>query len=74
MQRAQSSQVPKICARHVDELLRATAASGAYKTNPIERFFRDIHQSRGHIANNTDTYARAHGAVMLGLPNMDPFV
>ena len=74
MQRAQSSQVPKICARHVDELLRATAASGAYKSNPIERFFRDIHQSRGHIANNTDTYARAHGAVMLGLPNMDPFV
>ena len=74
LQRAQSSQVPKVCARHVDELLRATAASGAYKTNPIERFFRDIHQSRGHIANNTDTYARAHGAVMLGLPNMDPFV
>lgn len=74
LQRAQSSQVPKVCARHVDELLRATAASGAYKANPIERFFRDIHQSRGHIANNTDTYARAHGAVMLGLPNMDPFV
>lgn len=74
LQRAQSSQVPKVCARHVDELLRATAASGAYKSNPIERFFRDIHQSRGHIANNTDTYARAHGAVMLGLPNTDPFV
>lgn len=74
LQRAQSAQVPKVCARHVDELLRATAASGAYKSNPIERFFRDIHQSRGHIANNTDTYARAHGAVMLGLPNTDPFV
>ena len=74
LQRAQSSQVPKVCARHVDELLRATAASGGYKTNPIERIFRDIHQSRGHIANNTDTYARAHGTVMLGLPNADPFV
>ncbi len=74
LQRAQSAQVPKVCARHVDELLRATAASGAYKSNPIERFFRDIHQSRGHIANNTDAYARAHGAVMLGLPNTDPFV
>ncbi|MGH8830810.1 MAG: acyl-CoA dehydrogenase family protein [Polaromonas sp.] len=74
LQRAQSSQVPKVCARHADELLRATAASGGYKSNPIERIFRDIHQSRGHIANNTDTYARAHGAVMLGLPNTDPFV
>lgn len=29
---------------------------------------------RGHIANNTDTYARIHGAVMLGLSNPDPFV
>lgn len=74
LQRAQSARVPKVCARHVDELLRACAASGLYKGNPIERFFRDIHQSRGHIANNTDAYARAHGSVMLGLENADPFV
>ncbi|MGH6627358.1 MAG: acyl-CoA dehydrogenase family protein [Burkholderiaceae bacterium] len=74
LQRAQSAQVPKVCAHHANELLRATAASGAYKSNPIERIFRDIHQARGHYANNTDAYARAHGAVMLGLPNTDPFV
>jgi 3-hydroxy-9,10-secoandrosta-1,3,5(10)-triene-9,17-dione monooxygenase len=54
--------------------LRACAASGLYQSNPIERIFRDIHQARGHIANNTDAYMRGHGAVMLGLPNMDPFV
>lgn len=74
LQRAQASQVPKQCARMVDELLRACAASGTYRSNPIERSFRDIHQARTHIANNTDLYARAHGAVMLGLPNTDPFV
>jgi 3-hydroxy-9,10-secoandrosta-1,3,5(10)-triene-9,17-dione monooxygenase len=74
MQRAQASQVPKLCGERVNELMRACAASGTYKTNPIERIFRDIHQGRGHIANNTDAYARAQGAVMLGLPNMDPFV
>ncbi len=74
LQRAQSASVPKVCARHVDELLRACAGSGLYKNNPIERFCRDIFQARGHIANNADAYARAHGAVMLGLPNTDPFV
>jgi len=74
LQRAQSALVPKVCARHVDDLLRAMAASGTWKHNPVERFFRDIHQARGHYANNTDAYARAHGAVMLGLPNNDPFV
>lgn len=74
LQRAQSARVSKICAQQVNELLRACAGSGLYKANPIERFFRDIHQARGHIANNADAYARAQGAVMLGLPNADPFV
>ena len=74
MQRAQAAQVPKRCAEVVNEIMRACAAGGVFKTNPIERTFRDLHVARGHIANNTDTYARAHGAVMLGLPNADAFV
>lgn len=74
MQRAQASQVPKLCAAAASELMRACAASGTYKSNPIERVFRDIHQARSHIANNTDAYSRAHGAVMLGLPNADPYI
>lgn len=74
LQRAQSSLVTKLCAERVSELLRACAAAGLYRENPIERIFRDIHQARGHIANNADAYLRAHGAVMLGLPNTDPFV
>lgn len=74
LQRAQSAQVPKVCAQYVNELLRALAASGCYRGHPVERAFRDIHQARAHYANNTDAYARAQGAVMLGLPNTDPFV
>ena len=74
MQRAQSAQVPKLCAEAVNEIMRACAAGGVFKSNPIERTFRDLHVARGHIANNTDTYARSHGAVMLGLPNADAFV
>ena len=74
MQRAQAATVPKLTFERVNELMRACAAAGTYKTNPIERTFRDLHVARGHIANNTDTYARAHGAVMLGLPNADAFV
>ena len=74
LQRAQAASVPKLCFEHANELLRACAASGTFKTNPIERVMRDIATGRGHIANNTDTYVRAHGGVMLGLPNTDPFV
>ena len=74
LHRAQSAAVPKRCAEHVNDMMRACAASGVFKSNSLERIFRDVHTARGHIANNTDTFARAHGAVMLGLPNADPFV
>ena len=74
LQRAQAATVPKLTFERVNELMRACAAAGTYKTNPIERIFRDIATGRGHIANNTDIYVRAHGAVMLGLPNSDPYI
>lgn len=72
--RYQSAYVTNTCAEKVSALLRSMAASGLYKTNPVERIFRDIHQARGHIANNMAAYARAYGTVQLGLPNPDPYV
>lgn len=74
MQRAQAAAVPKLCFERVNEMLRCCAASGVFKNNPIERIFRDMATGRGHIANNSDAYVRAHGAVMLGLPNADPYI
>ncbi len=74
LQRAQAALVPKLCGERVNELMRACAASGTFKTNPIERIYRDMATGRGHIANNTDAYVRAHGGVMLGLPNADPYI
>lgn len=74
MQRAQAATVPKLCSERINELMRACAASGTFKTNPVERIFRDMATGRGHIANNTDAYVRAHGGVMLGLPNADPYI
>ena len=72
--RYQSSYVTNICAEKVSELLRNMAASGLYSENPVARIFRDLHQARGHIANNYMAYGRSYGAVQLGLPNPDPFV
>lgn len=72
--RYQSAYVTNTCAEKINTLLKCMAASGLYKTNPIERTFRDIHQARGHIANNVAAYGRAFGTVQLGLPNPDPYV
>lgn len=72
--RYQSSYVTNVCADRVNDLLRSMAASGLYNSNPVARLFRDLHQARGHIANNFMAYGRSFGAVQLGLPNPDPFV
>ena len=72
--RYQSSHVTNVCADRVSDLLRCMAASGLYSTNPVARYFRDLHQARGHIANNEAAYRRSSGVVQLGLPNSDPFV
>lgn len=72
--RFQSSYVTNVCAEKVSELLRCMAASGLYSSNPVQRLFRDLHQARGHIANNYMLYGRSFGTVQLGLPNPDPFV
>src|SRR3989344_9329248 len=72
--RYQSAYVTNICAERANDLLRSMAASGLYNTNPVARLFRDLHQARGHIANNYMAYGRSYGAVMLGLPNPDPYV
>jgi 3-hydroxy-9,10-secoandrosta-1,3,5(10)-triene-9,17-dione monooxygenase len=74
MYRYQSSYVTNVCAEKASELLRCMAASGLYSTNPVARLFRDLHQARGHIANNYMAYGRSLGAVQLGLPNPDPYV
>lgn len=74
LQRAQAAHVPKLTGHLANELLRASAGSGLYKINPIERVFRDIHQGRAHIANNTDAYVRAYGSQVLGIQNQEPFV
>jgi len=72
--RYQSAYVTNTCAEKVNALLRSMAASGLYNTNPVARIFRDVHQGRGHIANNVAAFGRAFGTVQLGLPNPDPYV
>ena len=72
--RYQSAYVTNTCAEKISALLKSMAASGLYNTNPVARLFRDVHQARGHIANNVAAFGRAFGTVQLGLPNPDPYV
>lgn len=72
--RYHASYVANVCCEQVSNLMRSMAASGLYSDSPVGRIFRDVHQARGHISNNFTSHARAYGAVVLGLPNPDPYV
>jgi 3-hydroxy-9,10-secoandrosta-1,3,5(10)-triene-9,17-dione monooxygenase len=62
LQRAQAAAVPKICCRAGQRADARLRRQRVYRSNPLERIFRDMHVARGHIANNTDHFARLHTA------------
>ena len=72
--RYQSAMCAERCAVHVARLLRSSGAQGIFDSNPIARFFTDIHAARAHYANNPDRPGRNYGGVLLGLSNADLFI
>lgn len=72
--RYQSALAADRCVEHVSRLFRSCGASAIFQSNPIGRFFGDIHAARAHYANNPDRFGRNYGGVLLGLPNADLFI
>jgi hypothetical protein len=55
-------------------LLHAISKIAMQQSNPTTDTMAQLDRFLNYVANNTDAFARAHGGVMLGLPNTDPFV
>jgi 3-hydroxy-9,10-secoandrosta-1,3,5(10)-triene-9,17-dione monooxygenase len=72
--RYHSARVVDRCAQVVDDLFSASGGRAIFQTNPLLRFFLDIHAARGHYANNPEKPARNSGGVLLGLKNTDFFI
>lgn len=72
--RFQAAEVAEICAWHVSKLLQVSGGHGVYLSNPLVRFFLDIHTARCHFANNADLMGRNFGGVSFGLDNKDNFI
>ncbi|HEY6418359.1 MAG TPA: hypothetical protein VIX59_05080 [Candidatus Binataceae bacterium] len=72
--RYQSALAADRCVAQVDRLFNSCGGQGVYVTNPVTRFFLDIHAARMHYANNPDKLGRNYGGVLMGLKNSDFFI
>jgi len=72
--RHDSALVSDACVQAMDGLLGCSGASGMFYSHPLNRFFRDLHSGRGHVANTPGKFARNWGAVQLGQYNTDFFL
>ncbi len=72
--RYETSRVGPKCVAAIDNLFRAAGGSAIYETNPLLRYFNDMHAAEAHYVNNPHKPAQNFGAVMLGGPNTDFFI
>jgi len=62
--------VQELATRTVDRLFAVGGGTSVRLDSPIQRFWRDLHTGRSHIANEYDASAQAFGRHLLGLPAM----
>ncbi|MCB9661439.1 MAG: flavin-dependent monooxygenase [Sandaracinaceae bacterium] len=72
--RYETSRVGPKCVAAIDSLFRAAGGSAIYETNPLLRYFNDMHAAEAHYVNNPHKPAQNFGAVMLGAANTDFFL
>lgn len=69
--RVNDAHVGREAMRIVEHIIEGSGASVYFDTNPLQRFWRDLHSIGGHTYFNTDSAFQILGRHMLGLP-IDP--
>jgi 3-hydroxy-9,10-secoandrosta-1,3,5(10)-triene-9,17-dione monooxygenase len=65
--RRNAAYVANLCFDAIEGLYKATGGRGAYKTNPIQRHYRDASVGITHISMSWDVMGAEYGRYMLGL-------
>jgi 3-hydroxy-9,10-secoandrosta-1,3,5(10)-triene-9,17-dione monooxygenase len=65
--RRNAAYVTNLCFDAIDGLYKATGGRGAYKTNPIQRHYRDASVGITHISMSWDVMGAEFGSYALGL-------
>jgi 3-hydroxy-9,10-secoandrosta-1,3,5(10)-triene-9,17-dione monooxygenase len=66
----------QLCLRAIERIYLASGGNANYESNPLQRYWRDIHAMGAHAAIGFDAAAETFGLNELGLPRStrDPYV
>ncbi len=58
----------QLCVRAMERIFLASGGSAHYETNPLQRYWRDVHAMAAHAGLNFDMAGESFGRMELGLP------
>lgn len=73
--RVSCAATTRLCVQAIERIYANSGASANYNTNPLQRYWRDVHAMSVHPVLNFDQAGEAFGRAELGLPpkSFDPF-
>jgi 3-hydroxy-9,10-secoandrosta-1,3,5(10)-triene-9,17-dione monooxygenase len=63
------SRIAKLCPEAIERIYLSSGGNVNFKSNPIQRYWRDIHAMVAHVALNYDAAGESYGRFALGLPS-----
>jgi 3-hydroxy-9,10-secoandrosta-1,3,5(10)-triene-9,17-dione monooxygenase len=60
--------IAQMCAQAMEQIFLASGASAGFESNPLQRYWRDIHIMATHAGLNFDSAGESFGQIELGLP------
>jgi len=66
--RLQIAQAMELCRQAIMMVAEASGASSHLRSNPMQRYLRDVNVMSNHIVYDKDGAAELHGRALIGLP------
>jgi 3-hydroxy-9,10-secoandrosta-1,3,5(10)-triene-9,17-dione monooxygenase len=68
--------ITQLCLRAVERIYISSGGNANYESNPLQRYWRDVHAMSAHAALGFDTAGETYGLHELGLPRnpRDPYL
>jgi 3-hydroxy-9,10-secoandrosta-1,3,5(10)-triene-9,17-dione monooxygenase len=60
--------IARLCVEATEQVYMASGGSANYESNPLQRYWRDVHAMAAHVVLNFDSVGEIFGRSALGIP------